>query len=78
MNARTGKLAPGFAREGELDLKPGMKADELLMEIGATKADNTAAAKAAKRRERGVAVRPRLSRARNAEIVSRPSPQCAG
>jgi quinoprotein glucose dehydrogenase len=25
VNARTGKLAPGFAREGELDLKPGMK-----------------------------------------------------
>src|SRR5215471_9305738 len=28
VNARTGKLAPGFAKEGELDLKPGMK-DEL-------------------------------------------------
>src|SRR4030095_413096 len=25
VNARTGKLVPGFAREGELDLKPGMK-----------------------------------------------------
>ena len=29
MNARTGKLVPGFAKEGELDLKPGMKAPEL-------------------------------------------------
>jgi glucose dehydrogenase len=29
VNARTGKLVPGFAREGELDLKPGVKADEL-------------------------------------------------
>src|SRR5438067_4654757 len=29
VNARTGKLVPGFAREGELDLKPGMKAAEL-------------------------------------------------
>ncbi|HEY2017482.1 MAG TPA: pyrroloquinoline quinone-dependent dehydrogenase [Bryobacteraceae bacterium] len=28
VNARTGKLAQGFAKEGELDLKPGMK-DEL-------------------------------------------------
>ena len=28
LNARTGKLVPGFATEGELDLKPGMK-DEL-------------------------------------------------
>jgi len=28
VNARTGKLVPGFAKEGELDLKPGMK-DEL-------------------------------------------------
>src|SRR5581483_4485312 len=25
VNARTGKLVPGFAKEGELDLKPGMK-----------------------------------------------------
>jgi len=25
VNAKTGKLAPGFAREGELDLTPGMK-----------------------------------------------------
>src|SRR5204862_6171382 len=29
VNARTGKLVPGFAKEGELDLKPGMKAPEL-------------------------------------------------
>jgi glucose dehydrogenase len=29
VNARTGKLVPGFAREGELDLKPGVKADEV-------------------------------------------------
>jgi glucose dehydrogenase len=29
VNAKTGKLVPGFAREGELDLKPGMKAPEL-------------------------------------------------
>src|SRR5580692_8997432 len=29
VNARTGKLVPGFAREGELDLKPGVKAAEL-------------------------------------------------
>ena len=28
VNTRTGKLVPGFAKEGELDLKPGMK-DEL-------------------------------------------------
>jgi glucose dehydrogenase len=27
VNARTGKLVPGFAKEGELDLKPGMKDD---------------------------------------------------
>ena len=27
VNARTGKLVAGFAREGELDLKPGMKDD---------------------------------------------------
>ncbi len=29
VNAKTGKQVPGFAREGELDLKPGMKAPEL-------------------------------------------------
>src|SRR5579863_5012220 len=29
VNARTGKLVPGFAKEGELDLKPGVKAAEL-------------------------------------------------
>ena len=29
VNARTGKLVPGFAKEGELDLKPGMKAPEV-------------------------------------------------
>jgi quinoprotein glucose dehydrogenase len=29
VNARTGKLVPGFAREGELDLKPGMKGEGL-------------------------------------------------
>jgi len=29
VNARTGKLVPGFAKEGELDLKPGMKAPGL-------------------------------------------------
>lgn len=27
LNAKTGKLRPGFAKEGELDLKPGMKDD---------------------------------------------------
>jgi quinoprotein glucose dehydrogenase len=27
VNAKTGKLVPGFAKEGELDLKPGMKDD---------------------------------------------------
>src|SRR5579885_3815039 len=29
VNAKTGKLVPGFAREGELDLKPGMKGEGL-------------------------------------------------
>jgi quinoprotein glucose dehydrogenase len=29
VNARTGKLVPGFAKEGELDLKPGMKGEGL-------------------------------------------------
>ena len=29
VNARTGKVVPGFAREGELDLKPGMKGEGL-------------------------------------------------
>jgi quinoprotein glucose dehydrogenase len=29
VNARTGKLVPGFAREGELDLKPGARAEEV-------------------------------------------------
>ncbi|MBV8841778.1 MAG: pyrroloquinoline quinone-dependent dehydrogenase [Bryobacterales bacterium] len=29
VNARTGKLVPGFAKEGELDLKQGMKGDGL-------------------------------------------------
>ncbi len=29
VNARTGKLVPGFAKEGELDLKPGMLDDSV-------------------------------------------------
>ncbi len=29
VNAHTGKLVPGFAKEGELDLKPGMKDESL-------------------------------------------------